>query len=154
MRLSKDFTLQELSISDTASKNNIYNIPNQEQITNLVLLCQFILQPVRDHFEKPVKINSGYRSAELCLLINSTITSQHTKGQAADFEITGVPNKILADWIVNNLDYDQCILEFWNKEEPNSGWVHCSYSFDYSRKEYLKAIKSPTGTQYSKLNII
>ena len=152
MRLSKDFTLQELTVSSTATKHGISNIPNQDQITNLVLLCQFILQPIREHFDKPVIINSGYRSPELCLLVNSTVTSQHTKGQAADFEINGVSNKELADWIVANLDYDQCILEFWNKEEPNSGWVHCSYSFDHSRKQYLKAVKTDKGTLYSQIS--
>jgi zinc D-Ala-D-Ala carboxypeptidase len=152
MRLSKDFTLQELTVSNTAVKHGISNIPDQDQITNLILLCQFILQPIKEHFNKPVIINSGYRSPELCLLVNSTVTSQHTKGQAADFEINGVSNKELADWIVANLDYDQCILEFWNKEEPNSGWVHCSYSFDHSRKQYLKAVKTDKGTLYSQIS--
>lgn len=152
MRLSKDFTLQELTVSSTATKHGISNIPNQDQITNLILLCQFILQPIKEHFNKPVIINSGYRSPELCLLVNSTVTSQHTKGQAADFEINGISNKELADWIVANLDYDQCILEFWNKEEPNSGWVHCSYSFDHSRKQYLKAVKTDKGTLYSQIS--
>jgi hypothetical protein len=152
MRLSKDFTLQELTVSSTATKHGISNIPNQDQITNLILLCQFILQPIKEHFGKPVIINSGYRSPELCLLVNSTVTSQHTKGQAADFEINGISNKELADWIVANLDYDQCILEFWNKEEPNSGWVHCSYSFDHSRKQYLKAVKTDKGTLYSQIS--
>jgi hypothetical protein len=152
MKLSKDFTLQELTVSSTATKHGISNIPNQDQITNLILLCQFILQPIKEHFGKPVIINSGYRSPELCLLVNSTVTSQHTKGQAADFEINGISNKELADWIVANLDYDQCILEFWNKEEPNSGWVHCSYSFDHSRKQYLKAVKTDKGTLYSQIS--
>jgi hypothetical protein len=152
MRLSKDFTLQELTVSNTAVKHGISNIPDQDQITNLILLCQFILQPIKEHFNKTVIINSGYRSPELCLLVNSTVTSQHTKGQAADFEINGISNKELADWIVANLNYDQCILEFWNKEEPNSGWVHCSYSFDHSRKQYLKAVKTDKGTLYSQIS--
>ena len=54
MRLSKDFTLQELTVSNTAVKHGISNIPNQDQITNLILLCQFILQPIKEHFNKPV----------------------------------------------------------------------------------------------------
>ena len=149
MRLSKDFTLQELTVSDTAVKHGISNIPNQDQITNLILLCQFILQPIKEHFGKPVIINSGYRSPELCLLVNSTVTSQHTKGQAADFKIKGLPNKVVSDWIVNSLDYDQCILEFWKPEEPNSGWVHCSYSFEMNRKQYLQATKLDTSIVYT-----
>jgi hypothetical protein len=152
MKLSKDFTLQELSKSEIADRNNINNIPTADHITNLVLLCQYILQPVRLHFDKPVTITSGYRSPELCVLVGSKPTSQHTFGQAADFKITGVPNKVVSDWIVNTLDFDQCILEFWKPEEPNSGWVHCSYSFDNNRKEYLQATKSNGTILYTKIS--
>jgi hypothetical protein len=152
MKLSKDFTLQELSKSEIADRNNINNIPTADHITNLVLLCQYILQPVRLHFDKPVTITSGYRSPELCVLVGSKPTSQHTFGQAADFKITGVPNKVVSDWIVDTLDFDQCILEFWKPEEPNSGWVHCSYSFDNNRKEYLQATKSNGTILYTKIS--
>ena len=89
----------------------------------------------------PLSVSSGYRSAALCEAIGSSAKSQHTKGQAADFEIFGVPNKEVAEFIVKNLEYDQCILEFWNENEPNSGWVHCSYSSNSNRKQYLKAEK-------------
>ena len=152
MKLSKDFTLQELSKSEIADRNNINNIPTADHITNLVLLCQYVLQPVRSHFDKPVSITSGYRSPELCVLVGSKPTSQHTFGQAADFKITGVPNKVVSDWIVDTLDFDQCILEFWKPEEPNSGWVHCSYSFDNNRKEYLQATKSNGTILYTKIS--
>lgn len=152
MKLSVDFTLQELTNSEIAQRNNIANIPNADQITNLVLLCQYILQPVRVHFNKPVIITSGYRSPELCTLIGSKPTSQHTQGQAADFKITGVANKTVSDWIVNNLNYDQCILEFYNEKEPNNGWVHCSYSFNNNRKEYLQATKSNGTVLYTKIS--
>ena len=152
MKLSTDFTLQELTKSEIAERNNINNIPNTDQITNLVLLCQHILQPIRTHFNKPIIITSGYRSPELCLLVGSKSTSQHTQGQAADFKITGIANKIVSNWIVNNLDYDQCILEFYNEKEPNSGWVHCSYSFDNNRKEYLQATKSNGTVLYTKIS--
>jgi len=63
-----------------------------------------------------------------------------------------VPNKVVSDWIVNTLDFDQCILEFWKSEEPNSGWVHCSYSFDNNRKEYLQATKSNGNILYTKIS--
>jgi hypothetical protein len=105
------------------------------------LLCKNILQPIRNHFNIPVSISSGYRSAALCEAIGSSSGSQHTKGQAADFELFGVHNKEVSDWIVQNLDYDQCILEFWNPNDPNSGWVHCSYSDSGNRKQYLSAQK-------------
>lgn len=141
MELSKNFTLNELIKSQEATRLGIDNTPNEEQIKNLKILCEKILQPLRDYYGMPLSISSGYRSATLCEAIGSSAKSQHTKGQAADFEIFGIPNKEIADFIVENFDYDQCILEFWNENEPNSGWVHCSYSLNANRKQYLKAEK-------------
>ena len=141
MQLSKSFTLNELTKSQEATRLGIDNTPNEEQIQNLKILCEKILQPLRDFYGMPVSISSGYRSVALCEAIGSSAKSQHTKGQAADFEIFGVPNKEVAEFIVKNLEYDQCILEFWNENEPNSGWVHCSYSSNGNRMQYLKAEK-------------
>ncbi len=141
MNLSKSFTLNELTKSQEAVRLGIDNTPNEEHITNLKILCENILQPIRDFYGMPVSVSSGYRSPELCEKIGSSRTSQHARGEAADFEVFGVTNKDLSDFIVANLDYDQCILEFWNITEPNSGWVHCSFSSKYNRKQYLKAEK-------------
>ena len=81
-------------------------------IKNLENLCYEVLEPVRAKFDsKPITITSGYRSEELCEAIGSKKTSQHTKGQAVDFEITGVPNIKIAYWLSNNVDFDQLILE-------------------------------------------
>ena len=118
---------------------------------NLKLLCTAILQPVRDHFSRVVTISSGYRSPELCTAIGSKITSQHAKGQAADFEIFGVSNKELADYINEHLDYDQLILEYWNESDPNSGWVHCSFSEGNNRRQYLRAYKEDGKTKYEQV---
>jgi hypothetical protein len=141
MNLSKSFTLNELTKSQEATRLGIDNTPNEEHILNLKLLCENVLQPIRDYYGMPVSVSSGYRSAKLCEAIGSSSKSQHTKGQAADFEIFGVANKDLADFVVKNLDYDQCILEFWNENEPNSGWVHCSFNSSGNRKQFLKAEK-------------
>jgi hypothetical protein len=141
MNLSKSFTLNELTKSQEATRLGIDNTPNEEHILNLKLLCENILQPIRDYYGMPLSVSSGYRSAALCEAIGSSSKSQHTKGQAADFEIFGVANKDLADFVVKNLDYDQCILEFWNENEPNSGWVHCSFNALGNRKQFLKAEK-------------
>jgi len=141
MKLSENFTLDELTKSQEAIRLGIPNEPNDEHITNLILLCKNILQPIRNYFKIPVSISSGYRSPELCEAIGSSRTSQHARGEAADFEIFGIHNKEVSDWIVQNLDYDQCILEFWNPNDPNSGWVHCSYNDLRNRKQYLKADK-------------
>jgi hypothetical protein len=147
--LQKNVSLKELTKSESATRFGISNEPTEEALSNLQKLATHILQPVRDHFGKPLIITSGYRSPELCVKIGSTTTSQHTKGQAADFEIGGIANKDLSDWIHQNLDYDQLILEFWKPEDPNSGWVHCSYKGQgLNRKQYLRAITENGKTKY------
>ena len=147
MNLSRNFTLSELIKSDTAIRKGINNNPNAEQIEKLKGLCEKILQPVRDHFGR-VKVTSGFRSPELCTAIGSSVNSQHAKAEAADFEVMGTDNAELADWINKNLDYDQLILEFYTPGEPNSGWIHCSYTSDQPRKQFLHAYKSEGKTKY------
>ena len=151
MKLTPNFSLSELTKSQTAERKGIDNTPSPEHQENLKLLCESVLQPVRDHFGKVVTISSGYRSPELCTAIGSKITSQHAKGQAADFEIFGVSNKELADYINENLEYDQLILEYWKESDPNSGWVHCSYSAGNKRKQYLRAYKEDGRTKYESI---
>ena len=148
MKLSNNFSLKELTASQTAERKGIDNTPSTEHQENLKSLCTHVLQPVRDHFGQVVSVSSGYRSPELCTAIGSKITSQHAKGEAADFEIFGVSNKELADWIHYNVNYDQLILEYWKESDPNSGWVHCSYSENQKRRQYLKAFKSNGSTKY------
>ena len=148
MKLTSNFSLSELTKSQTAERKGIDNTPSTEHQENLKLLCESVLQPVRDHFGKVVTISSGYRSPELCTAIGSKITSQHARGEAADFEIFGVSNKSLADYIDSELHYDQLILEYWNESDPNSGWVHCSFSEGQNRKQYLRAYKEDGKTKY------
>ena len=147
MNLSRNFTLQELIKSDTAIRLDINNNPNSGQIEKLKALCENILQPVRDHFGR-VKVTSGFRSEKLCLAIKSSINSQHARAEACDFECIGIDNAELADWIYANLDFDQLILEFYTPGEPNSGWIHCSYTIDQPRKQFLHAFKSEGKTKY------
>ena len=155
MKLSENFSLLELTKSQTAERKGIDNTPGPDHQNNLKSLCESVLQPVRDHFGRVVSVSSGYRSEELCLAIGSKITSQHAKGEAADFEIYGLSNKELADYIHHNLDYDQLILEYWKKEDPNSGWVHCSYvtpaDFGQNRRQYLRAYKENGRTKYEQI---
>ena len=148
MKLSENFSLVELTKSQTAERKDIDNTPSTEHQENLKSLCAHVLQPVRAHFNRVVSISSGYRSEELCVAIGSKTTSQHAKGEAADFEIFGVSNKELADWINENLYYDQLILEYWKESDPNSGWVHCSFSLNGNRKQYLRAYKENGSTKY------
>jgi len=151
MKLSENFSLIELTKSQTAERKSINNTPSTEHQDNLKSLCEMILQPVRDHFNRVVSVSSGYRSPALCEAIGSKTTSQHAKGQAADFEIYGLSNKELADWINETLNYDQLILEYWKEEDPNSGWVHCSYKSEGNRKQYLKAYKENGKTKYEQI---
>jgi len=148
MKLSNNFSLNELTRSQTAERKGIDNTPSAEHQENLKSLCTNVLQPIRDHFSRVVTISSGYRSPELCVAIGSKTTSQHAKGEAADFEIFGVSNKELADWIHYNVQYDQLILEYWKESDPNSGWVHCSYSQGKNRRQYLRAYKDEGKTKY------
>ena len=147
MNLTRNFSLLELTKSDTAIRRGIDNEPNADQIDKLKLLCENILQPVRDHFGR-VKVTSGFRSVALCEAIGSSANSQHAKAEAADFECPGVDNAELADWIHKNLSYDQLILEFYTPGEPNSGWIHCSWISDQPRASYLHAYKSNGKTKY------
>ena len=151
MKLTENFSLLELTKSQTAERKGIDNTPSPAHRDNLKSLCTRILQPIRDHFSRVVSISSGYRSPELCTAIGSKITSQHARGEAADFEIFGVSNKELADYIDQNLDYDQLILEYWKESDPNSGWVHCSFSAGNNRKQYLRAYKEDGKTKYEPL---
>ena len=87
--------------SDTAARKGIDNTPTESHKENMKLLVDKVLQPVRDHFAKSVRVTSGYRSENLCEAIGSSKTSQHAKGEAADYEITGIDNKELAEWIID-----------------------------------------------------
>tara|TARA_R110001592_G_scaffold303141_1_gene575255 strand:- start:45 stop:521 length:477 start_codon:yes stop_codon:yes gene_type:complete len=147
MQLSRNFSLQELTKSDTAIRKGIDNEPNADQIDKLKALCENILQPVRDQFGR-VKVTSGYRSPELCIAIGSNLTSQHSKAEAVDFECMGVDNAEVADWIKQNLETDQLILEYYTPGEPNSGWIHASYIPFNPRHQYMRAYREEKKTKY------
>ena len=153
MKLTANITLDELTKSQTAERKGINNNPSPEQIENLKALAVNVLQPIRSHYSKPLIISSGFRCAQLCIEIGSSVKSQHTahnESAAADFEIPGVDNKDLAKWIQSNLEVDQGILEFYKDGEPTSGWIHCSYSRNHNRQQWLRANRVDGKTQYTK----
>ena len=144
MKLTANITLDELTKSQTAERKGINNNPNPQQIENIKSLAVNILQPVRSHFDKPLIISSGFRTAQLCIEIGSVPSSQHCaddNAAAADFEIPGVDNRELALWIKSELEFDQLILEFYKDNEPTSGWIHCSYSTNANRNQSLRAMR-------------
>ena len=134
-RLSKHFHLSEFTKSQTASRRGISNTPNAQQVQSLRLLCEKVLEPVREHYERPVNISSGFRSAALNRAIGGSRTSQHSQGQAADFEIAGISNVEVCRWMEKTLNYDQLILEFYTPGIANSGWIHVSYKEPYRNQE-------------------
>jgi hypothetical protein len=148
MQLTENFSLHELTKSETALRLNLDNTPDEAAIDRLRLLAQKVLQPVRNHYGVGVKVNSGYRSPESNAAVNGSKTSDHCLGRAADIEIPGVPNAELAQWIMDNLDYTQLILEFYTPGIPDSGWVHVSYDPNNLKKEELTAMKTEGKTQY------
>jgi hypothetical protein len=148
MNLSANFSLKELTKSDTATRLGIDNTPDEEALDNLKTLCDKVLQPVREHFGKSVTVNSAYRSPESNAAVGGSKTSDHCKGMAADIEIAGVANAGLAQWIMDNLDYTQLILEFYTQGIPDSGWVHVSYDPNNLKKQELTAVKVAGKTQY------
>jgi len=148
MQLSKNFSLDEMTKSQTAIRMGLSNNPSEGEVENLRLLCERVLQPVRDHFNHTVTISSGYRNEILSRKIGSSSSSQHCRGEAADFEIFGIGNNEVSDWIKENLMFDQLILEYWEPGEPNSGWIHCSYISDQPRASYLWAYRSEGKTKY------
>ena len=126
MILSKHFTLAELTVTTTG-------LPNQpsspEVITRLRKVCVHVLEPVREHFGKSVIVHSGYRSPAVNKAVRGSPTSQHCKGEAADFHVSGVTVLEVAQWLsASDIDYDQLILENYIAGMSTSGWVHCSFS--------------------------
>jgi zinc D-Ala-D-Ala carboxypeptidase len=134
MQLSKHFKLEEFEKSMTATRKGISNKAGSGEIANL-----------RAKFGKPITVTSGYRSEALCEAIGSKKTSQHTKGQAVDFEIIGIHNLKVAEWIKSNCDFDQLILEYFNREEKNAGWIHVSYN---EKGKNRKAVLTFDGKTY------
>lgn len=133
-KLSQNFTIEELTYSDTANRLGIKNIPNTTQLRNLGSLCQNVLQPLRDKLDKPILVTSGFRNEELNRKVGGTPNSQHTRGQAADIIVYGLSNKELYDYIKNSdIVYDQLILE----QTKSSSWVHISYCSKLNRQQNL-----------------
>lgn len=151
MQLSKHLSLAEVTRSDSAKRKGISNQPTAEHLENFKKLAEKIFEPIREHFGKPISISSGYRSKELNAAIGGSATSQHCSGEAIDIDMDGTPdgitNKMVFDYIKENLVFDQLIWEFGTDKNPD--WVHVSYeSTGKQRKQILKAIKLQGKTVY------
>jgi len=147
MKLSKNFSLHEMTKSETALRKGLDNTPGETEENNLKALCENILQKVRDEFG-PTKVNSGFRHPDVNSAVGGSKTSDHCKGMAADIEVPGVANGELAQWIVDNCEFRQVILEFYTPGIPDSGWVHVSYNPDDNKKQILTAMRENGRTVY------
>ena len=131
----KYFTIAELCRSITADRLGIKNQCRQEHITSLTALVDNVLDPLREHYGKPLAISSGYRCPELNKAVKGSATSQHMTGQAADID-TGdrQQNKLLFEYIRKNLPFDQLI------DESNFAWVHVSFRADGKNRNQVLSL--------------
>ena len=150
MRLSKHFTLSELTRSQVAKRNSINNNPSGKETEALRNLSVKILEPIREKFGVPFSPSSGYRSKELNLFMGGSKTSQHCLGEAVDIEVPGVSNLTLCWWIRSHLDFDQLILEHYDQAIPGSGWVHVSLVDPEGRKTNRREVFTFDGDSYQK----
>ena len=148
MRLSKNFTLKELTRSNTALRLGIDNEPSKEGILKLTLLATSLLQPLRNVVGS-LRITSGYRSPQLSEVIGSSSNSQHCRYEAVDMQYVKrgkMDNIKIYDALIDlDLDYDQCILEFGNATEhidpTEPDWIHLSWKVVDNRRQTLVAYK-------------
>lgn len=148
MKLTENFSLHEMTKSETALRLDLDNTPEDDHLENLKALCENVLQKVRDHYGKGVKVNSGFRHPRVNSAVGGSTTSDHCKGMAADIEIPGIANADLAQWIVDNCEFRQVILEFYTPGIPDSGWVHVAYNPADNKKQVLTAMKENGKTVY------
>ena len=128
-RISKNFTLDELTASATAKQMRIINAPGVDEVCNLCALVHNVLQPLRDAMGESIKIGSGYRCPQLNKAVGGVSNSQHMKGEAADLCIDGDLKKgrKWMTWIMEHCDFDQLI---WEHNAKGTYWVHVSYRAD------------------------
>lgn len=147
MKLSKHLDIAEVIRSESAKREGIINMPTPEHYENLKVIAEKVFEPIREHFGVPILISSGYRSEALNVYIGGSRSSDHSKGRALDLDMdgssSGVTNKMIFDFIKDNLEYDQLINEF------DFAWVHVGYRLDANRKQTLRATKVNGKTTYS-----
>jgi len=148
MKLTENFTLSEMTKSETALRHGLDNTPGDTEIANLKRLAENILQPVRNNYRRGVKVNSGYRAPNVNAAVGGSKTSDHCRGQAADIEIPGIANAALAEWISKHLKFTQLILEFYTPGIPDSGWVHVSYDPANLKCQVMTAMRENGKTVY------
>jgi hypothetical protein len=149
MAISEHISYKEGVYSRTATRLDIDNEPNNEQMDNMCLIAQEVFEPLRMWVGGPIKINSFFRSPKLNKAIGGSGKSQHCYGQAIDLDDTfgRATNAEMYYFIKEHLDYDQMIWEFGDEDNPD--WVHVSYvSEEQNRNRCLQAYKENGKTKY------
>ena len=136
IRLTQNFTLDELTASATAKAKGIRNVPGTQEIVNLAAVATKVLQPLRNWWGKEIRISSGYRNAALNKAVGGVSNSQHMQGQAVDICIDGDINKgkTFFHYIRAFLDFDQLI---WEHNAKGTYWVHVSYKNDGKNRKQV-----------------
>ena len=133
--ISKHISYAEATVSQTATRKGISNVPNNEQLDNMKLVAEKCFEPVREHFG-PIRLSSFFRCEKLNKAVGGAKNSQHKDGEAIDMQGTGeVTNAMIFEFIKNNLQFDQLIWEYGNKVNP--AWVHVSFSKTKNRKQII-----------------
>ena len=144
--LTPHFKLSEFTKSSTATARKIDNTPSEQVISNLTLLCEQVLEPLRVHFNCPIIIGSGYRSPALNKAVGGVANSQHMTGEAADIHLPdNATGRKWFLWMMDNLKFDQLIME---KSTPTSTryWIHVSFSRHRCRQQVIQnLVKHPNG---------
>lgn len=157
-KISDNISYKEATKSYQAIRRGLDNTPDENQLHAMRLTAKQIFQPVREHFKVPIAVTSFFRSPEVNKAVGGVSSSHHTKGQAIDVDAdvyqqklaSGeiLTNKMIFDYIAENLDYDTIIWEFGTEDDP--AWVHISYVRDNNRKRKLRAFRDWRGkTHYA-----
>lgn len=158
MKLSKNFTLRELTESTTATRLGIDNSPDAQQISNLAELCENVLQPIRDRIGKPIRVTSGFRNVETNRAIGGSTTSDHCRGCAVDVKLIvdgeNVSEIIYHTLLAMDIPFKQMIWEFGDRfEDEKMGqtpqWVHIAYDKSNNKRQTLEAYKTNNQTKYT-----
>ena len=141
-KLSEHFTLEELTFSSTAQRKQIDNKPPAEVLENMKRLAAGLEEVRAALGNKPMRINSGYRSPRLNRAVGGARLSAHMAGYAADFVCPdfGSPLKIVKALAATGIQFDKLIQE--------GTWVHISFAPE-ARRQLLAAHFGPNGTSYT-----
>jgi len=147
-KISKHISLREATFSITAIRKGYSNIPNKEQLENMKYVAENIFEPVREHFNSPIRVSSMFRSYKVNRAIGGSKSSQHMKGEAMDINNRDKKpsNSEIFNYIKDNLVFDQLIWEFGDKDNP--AWVHVSLKECKNRNQILKAYSKNRRTYY------